>query len=142
MFRRLKHEVPNFQEKISMIPGCVDQPNFAMSDEDKQKIIDEVDIIYHSAATVRFDEKLSRAIKINTCGTREAVRLAKIVKNLKVSFLNKLARYSTEFLNFVFSPTKFAYFDRIFQMRQYAPRTSFFFGEEGDGLLRQTDSNL
>lgn len=85
LFRRLKHEVPKFYHKVSVVNGNLEQPGFGLSDEDKQKLSDEVNIIFHSAATVRFDEKLNIAVGINVLGTREILKLAKTVKNLKVT---------------------------------------------------------
>ena len=41
---------PEFRSKI--------EPNMGMSPEDEQKLIDNVNIVFHSAATVRFDEPL------------------------------------------------------------------------------------
>lgn len=52
--------------------------------EDKQLLINEVSIIFHLAATVRFDDPLKDAILMNTRGTRELVDLANKMKNLEV----------------------------------------------------------
>lgn len=52
--------------------------------EDQQLLINEVSIIFHLAATVRFDDPLKDAVLMNTRGTRELVVLAKKMKNLKV----------------------------------------------------------
>ncbi|XKL65009.1 hypothetical protein PGB90_005095 [Kerria lacca] len=83
-FNRLKHEVPNFYEKLSLIDGCLNEPGLNLSNENRQTIINKVNIIYHCAATVRFDENLRNAITINALGTREIIRLAREIKNLKV----------------------------------------------------------
>lgn len=56
-----------------------------ISKEDKEKIINEVTIIYHCAATVRFDEALKPAVLLNTRGTKYMVDLAKECKVLDVS---------------------------------------------------------
>jgi len=47
-------------------------------------LIKEVNVIFHSAATVRFDERLDIAIGINVIGAREIVKLAHKVENLAV----------------------------------------------------------
>lgn len=52
--------------------------------EDEQFLINNVSIIYHLAATVRFDEALGDAVLLNTRGTRELVNLAKKISNLEV----------------------------------------------------------
>lgn len=43
----------------------------------------QVDIIFHAAATVRFDEAIRLATLTNVRGTREALRLARACKNLR-----------------------------------------------------------
>lgn len=45
-------------------------------------MVDNVSIVYHAAASVRFDDPLSDAIIMNTRGTREVVLLAKEMKNI------------------------------------------------------------
>lgn len=67
--------------------GNIEQPGLGLSEEDKQKLSEEVNIIFHGAATVRFDEKLKVAVRINVLGTKELIKLAKTVKNLKVNVL-------------------------------------------------------
>jgi alcohol-forming fatty acyl-CoA reductase len=41
-----------------MIEGDLLLPNLGISNEDRKLIIDHVSIVFHSAATVRFDEPL------------------------------------------------------------------------------------
>ncbi|KAG5887299.1 hypothetical protein JTB14_007026 [Gonioctena quinquepunctata] len=55
-----------------------------MSEEDRQLIINNVQIIFHSAASVRFDDSLRYSIILNVRGTREVIDLASEVKNLSV----------------------------------------------------------
>jgi len=43
-----------------------------------------VNIVYHAAASVRFDDTLKDAIFLNTRGTREVAKLALETKNLEV----------------------------------------------------------
>jgi nucleoside-diphosphate-sugar epimerase len=43
-----------------------------------------VSVVFHAAATVRFDEPLRNAVLLNTRGTRELLALAKDMTNLKV----------------------------------------------------------
>ncbi|KAK7595546.1 hypothetical protein V9T40_013371 [Parthenolecanium corni] len=83
LFDRLKYEVPNYREKISYVSGCIDQPLLGLSEEDRSKISNDVNIIYHCAATVNFNEMLAKAIKVNTMGTREVIKVARDVKSLK-----------------------------------------------------------
>lgn len=47
-------------------------------------LINKINIIFHVAASVRFDNPLKEAILINTRGTKELISIAKQMKNLKV----------------------------------------------------------
>lgn len=55
-----------------------------MSSQDRATIIREVSIVFHVAATVRFDEKLKLAVPINVRSTRDVLNLCKEIPNLKV----------------------------------------------------------
>lgn len=72
-------------DTCKVISGDVSLINLGISKEDKEKIINEVTIIYHCAATVRFDEALKTAVLLNTRGTKFMVELAKECKVLDVS---------------------------------------------------------
>ena len=64
-----------------------------MSDQDRENMKQEVNIVFHSAATVKFDEELSRAASMNVRGTRELMDLAKQMNNL-VSFVHVSTCYT------------------------------------------------
>lgn len=81
---RLKHERPKFYHKISAVAGDVSLPGLGLSSKDRQTLADEVNIVFHAAATIRFDEHIRTAININVLGTREIIKLAKEMNNLKV----------------------------------------------------------
>ena len=59
----------------------------AMSEEDREICKREVNIVFHSAATVRFDDLLSRSVSMNVRGTNYLMDLAKGMKNL-ISFVH------------------------------------------------------
>lgn len=81
---RLKHERPKFHHKVSAIAGDASLPGLGMSQSDRVKLAEEVNIVFHAAATIRFDEHIRTAININVLGTREIIKLAKEMTNLKV----------------------------------------------------------
>ncbi|XP_045457864.1 fatty acyl-CoA reductase wat-like [Melitaea cinxia] len=83
VFDTLRKEVPDFIEKIGVIEGDMVELNLGISDEDRTKLINEVNFIFHGAATLRFDESLKTAVKINVRGTREILNLARACKKLR-----------------------------------------------------------
>lgn len=60
-------------------------PGLGISHTDRELLRREVNVVFHVAATVRFDEKLKIALGINVNGTKEVVQLCKEIKNLHVS---------------------------------------------------------
>lgn len=64
--------------------GDCSAPGLGLSITDRQTLITNVNIMFHAAATVRFDEDLKLAFTINVNGTRDVLELAKEMKNLKV----------------------------------------------------------
>ncbi|CAK1589999.1 unnamed protein product [Parnassius mnemosyne] len=80
----LRGGVDKLLSKMRIIGGDVSEPDLAMSASCRQYIIDNVDIIVHAAATVRFDEALKKAILLNVRGTKLILDLAKECKKLKL----------------------------------------------------------
>ncbi|KAL6427488.1 hypothetical protein ACFW04_008770 [Cataglyphis niger] len=64
-----------------------------MSSQDRATIIREVSIVFHVAATLRFDEKLKLAVPINVRSTRDVLNLCKEISNLK-SFVHVSTAYA------------------------------------------------
>ena len=58
MFEVVSQFNPDFRSKLEAIEGDLVLPAMGISAEDEQKLIDNVDIVFHSAATVRFDEPI------------------------------------------------------------------------------------
>ncbi|XP_055380127.1 fatty acyl-CoA reductase 1 isoform X2 [Condylostylus longicornis] len=74
--------VKAIEETVLAIAGDVLENELGISEKDRKLLADEVSIIYHCAATVRFDEPLRRAVFLNTRGTQYALNLAKECKKL------------------------------------------------------------
>ena len=58
LFENVKNCHPDFKSKLIMIEGDLLLPNLGISKDDRKQITDNVSIVFHSAATVRFDEPL------------------------------------------------------------------------------------
>jgi Putative dehydrogenase domain of multifunctional non-ribosomal peptide synthetases and related enzymes len=56
-----------------------------LSEADRRMLEENVSIVFHCAASVRFDDPLKYAIINNTRATREVMMLSRRMKNLKVS---------------------------------------------------------
>lgn len=84
VFARLRSEVPKFRHKIVAIPGDCSLAGLGLKLNDRQTLIQHVNIVFHVAATVRFDEKLRQAVGINVHGTRDILDICSHMEQLKV----------------------------------------------------------
>lgn len=75
------------------ISGDVTEIGLALSDEDKIRM-ENVSVVFHSAASVRFDDPLHEAVIMNTRGTRELMLFAETLTKLTV-----LVHVSTTYFN-------------------------------------------
>lgn len=67
-----------------VIAGDCTLPDLGISKLDRQTLADKISIIYHCAATIRFDEALKTAILLNTRGTKLMLELAENCPKLEV----------------------------------------------------------
>lgn len=58
LFDRVREDDPNFQRKIVPISSELTQPGLAISPQDAQRLASCVHVVFHCAATIRFDEPL------------------------------------------------------------------------------------
>ncbi|XP_030416182.1 fatty acyl-CoA reductase 1 isoform X3 [Gopherus evgoodei] len=84
LFDRLRDEQPEFKEKIIAVPSELTQSELDLSEQDKEKLIDCINIVFHCAATVRFNETLRDAVQLNVIATQQLIILAQRMKNLEV----------------------------------------------------------
>ncbi|XP_012229974.1 fatty acyl-CoA reductase 1 [Linepithema humile] len=82
LFDVLRSERPSSFDKIILVSGNVALEGLGLLDEDKKMLTEHVSIIFHVAASVRFDESLKDAIFNNTRSTRDVCILAKDMKKL------------------------------------------------------------
>ncbi|XP_050558144.1 fatty acyl-CoA reductase wat-like [Spodoptera frugiperda] len=89
----LRKEKPDFTRRIIPIIGELAEKNLAISEADRRIIIKEVDIIFHVAATISFQEPLRSAALVNVRGTKEMIVVAKQCRRLR-SFVYMSTAYS------------------------------------------------
>ncbi|CAH1173791.1 unnamed protein product [Phaedon cochleariae] len=82
LFEKLKSENVKAIDKVLGIQGDVSELNLGLSEKDVNTLINTVSIIFHNAASVRFDDFLKSAILTNTRSTRDIITLAKRMKSI------------------------------------------------------------
>ncbi|XP_022837119.1 fatty acyl-CoA reductase wat-like [Spodoptera litura] len=83
VFDKLRKQQPEFAEKIIPVAGDVSELNLGISYQEWNIMADEVNVIFHLAATTRFDASIRESTMINIRGTKETLRFGKQCKNLK-----------------------------------------------------------
>ncbi|XP_068004039.1 fatty acyl-CoA reductase 1 isoform X3 [Melanerpes formicivorus] len=84
LFDRLREEQPDFKAKIIVVLSDLTRPELDLAEPIKEELIDCVNIIFHCAATVRFNETLRDAVQLNVTATQQLLSLALRMKNLEV----------------------------------------------------------
>lgn len=76
-----------------MIPvaGDVGEENLGLSSGDRLTLVEDVNIVFHSAATLDFEADLKSNTNINLLGTRRVVQLCQEIRDLKVNYFYMLS---------------------------------------------------
>ncbi|KAG6458356.1 hypothetical protein O3G_MSEX010815 [Manduca sexta] len=83
VFDQLRKKQPDFGQCITPVAGDIVEEQLGLNNRDFSTMIQKVDIIFHLAATTKFNEFLRTATLINVRGTREVLEMAKHCKRLK-----------------------------------------------------------
>uniref|UniRef100_H2Y506 Fatty acyl-CoA reductase n=1 Tax=Ciona savignyi TaxID=51511 RepID=H2Y506_CIOSA len=83
VFDTLRALQPNFADKLVAVPCDLEKEGFNLTDEWETKITNEVNIFFHSAATLRFNEHIRLSYQINTLAVRTMLGLCRKIKNLE-----------------------------------------------------------
>ncbi|KAK2586498.1 hypothetical protein KPH14_011396 [Odynerus spinipes] len=93
LFSKLREEQPKFRHRIVTIEGDCSLPNLGISMTDRAMLMREVSIVFHVAATVKFDEKMKLAVAINVRSPKDAMNLCKEMPKLK-AFIHVSTAYA------------------------------------------------
>ncbi|CAH1114012.1 unnamed protein product [Psylliodes chrysocephalus] len=93
LFDTIRKENSAALNKIIPIIGDIEKVNFGLSERDKAEIIENVTIIFHCAASIRFDDPIKKAVFANIRSAREITLLARQLKRIDV-FVHLSTAYS------------------------------------------------
>ena len=71
------------KDKIVPIAGDIISPDLSLSDQDRETILKEVQVVIHCAATLDYHERLDLALETNTLGTLRLMDLADECENMR-----------------------------------------------------------
>ncbi|XP_078424236.1 fatty acyl-CoA reductase 1 isoform X1 [Cetorhinus maximus] len=80
LFDRVRED---FQKKIIPIGSELMQPNLAINSEDTEHLLSCINVVFHCAATIRFDEPLKHALQLNVVATHQLLMLARQMQKLE-----------------------------------------------------------
>ncbi|XP_035466046.2 fatty acyl-CoA reductase 1 isoform X1 [Scophthalmus maximus] len=83
LFDRVREDNPDFHQKIVAVSSELTQPGLAISPEDVERLNACVNIVFHCAATIRFDEPLKHALQLNVLATQQLLGLAHQMQHLE-----------------------------------------------------------
>jgi fatty acyl-CoA reductase len=84
LFDNLRRDQPDFTRKVHAVPGDVVEEGLGLQDDQRSFLEENIHVVFHSAATVRFDEPLRIAVIMNVLAVRKMVQLCKRFKQLEV----------------------------------------------------------
>lgn len=93
VFGPLREEQPDFIDRVTLVPGDCALPQLGLSPGDRATLVQSVDVILHCAATVRFDQSLKVAARINVAAVMDLVAMAREMTHLK-AFVHVSTAYS------------------------------------------------
>lgn len=84
VFDWLKLHHPERLKKVEALYGDLCRPVLGLTEQDQKRLQSEVSIVFHSAATVKFDEPLKQSVAMNVNGTQSLTQLCLNMPKLEV----------------------------------------------------------
>ncbi|XP_020290772.1 putative fatty acyl-CoA reductase CG5065 isoform X2 [Pseudomyrmex gracilis] len=84
LFRRLHEQKPQIFKKVIPLNGDILSDNLGLTTVQRECLIQEVNVVFHLAASLRMEAKMKDSIKMNTMSTHTVLKLAKQMKHLQV----------------------------------------------------------
>lgn len=99
LFDLVRAQDKKFQEKLVIIEGDMLFPGLGINETNRKMLQNKTNIVFHSAATVNFNEPLKVAVDMNLKGVKKVIDLCKEMKNLKTLIHVSSAFSNSEFTN-------------------------------------------
>ncbi|GFR02683.1 fatty acyl-CoA reductase 1 [Trichonephila clavata] len=84
IFSKIKEENPEVLNKVFVVAGDISLPNLGLNKEDELRIIEEVSIIFHCAASISFFKPARYLVSQNVLSTKCMITLCRQLKKLDV----------------------------------------------------------
>lgn len=94
IFDKVRQSCPDLEARVRGVTGDISLPRLGLSAEEERLLASEVSVIFHSAATIRFDAPLTEAVSLNVVAVQRVVELGK-----KMARMEALVHVSTAYCN-------------------------------------------
>ncbi|XP_023179611.1 putative fatty acyl-CoA reductase CG5065 isoform X2 [Drosophila hydei] len=94
IFQRIRDERPHMLKKVTIYQGDVTYDLLGLSGDSLKHVVENTNIVFHMAATLKLEGNLRDAIDMNLLGTQRALNVAKDMKQLEA-----FVHLSTAFCN-------------------------------------------
>ncbi|XP_034241040.1 putative fatty acyl-CoA reductase CG5065 isoform X2 [Thrips palmi] len=82
LFDAVRRRDPGVLAKVKAVRGDVSLPRLGLSPADRAHLANTVSVVFHAAATVRFNEHLRKAADVNVAGTQAVLDLCRDMAGL------------------------------------------------------------
>ncbi|CAG9797074.1 unnamed protein product [Chironomus riparius] len=82
MFKRINNEKPEVMQKIVPVFGDIQKENCGLNDEHLRKVIEESELVFHMAASLKLEATLKPNIEMNLLGTKHVIDMCKRMPKL------------------------------------------------------------
>uniref|UniRef100_A0A1B0BQB9 Fatty acyl-CoA reductase n=1 Tax=Glossina palpalis gambiensis TaxID=67801 RepID=A0A1B0BQB9_9MUSC len=83
IFHKILDANPDIVNKVHVIKGDLLEDDLGINVDESKHLITNIEIIFHCAANVRFDQPLRPMVEMNVVGTLKLLKLAEKMENLK-----------------------------------------------------------
>jgi fatty acyl-CoA reductase len=84
MFQRIKDEKPEVLDKIVPVFGDITQVNLGLNEEHMRMVLEESELVFHMAASLKLEATLKANIEMNLIGTQHVIELCKRMPKLQL----------------------------------------------------------
>lgn len=116
-------ENPKLLEKIFPLSGDITLPRCGLSDENYSLLVEKANIIFHVAASINFNKKISTMLQTNVGGIKNVIELAREMKNLEafvhvstIFCVPELSELQEKVYDCAFEPLELLHLSKIFSV--------------------------
>jgi len=83
IFDRIRSKDPLILKKVEAVDGDITEENLGIDEGNRRMLTRVVNVVFHCAATVRFDEELTKSVTMNVGAVAAIIKLARRMEKLE-----------------------------------------------------------